>query len=155
MIHLLEAAVPLFFIQLFCTYAMTGIIWFVQIVHYPLFNLVGQEKWTKYHRSHSFLITWIVAPLMLLELAAAIYYFFLPLGIMLPIEKNLGALLAIIIWISTFALQVPQHNRLAKAFLSDSHRRLVATNWIRTICWSARSVIITIWLYRAAIHSAT
>ncbi len=152
MTRLLEAGIPLFFIQLFCTYAMTGIIWFVQIVHYPLFELVEGPRWAEYHRRHSFLITWIVAPLMLLELAAAIYYFFLPLGIMTRGEKDFAAALVVLIWFSTFGLQVPQHNRLATGFLVDSHRRLVTTNWIRTLCWSARSVIVTIWICRLAIR---
>jgi hypothetical protein len=155
MIHLLDAGVALFFIQLFCTYALTGIIWFVQIVHYPLFKMVGQEKWMEFHGAHSFRITWIVAPLMILELIAAIYYLFQPAGIMLPLEKNVAALLVVLIWLSTFGLQVPQHNLLAKGFVAESHRRLVTTNWIRTICWSARSVIVTIWICRFAIRTVT
>ena len=149
----LEAGVPLFFVQLFCTYAMTGIIWFVQIVHYPLFDLVVEKNWSEYHRLHSNRITWIVAPLMLLELVAAIYFFILPAGIMTSIEKDLAAALVILIWLSTFLLQVPQHHRLAKEFLPDAHRRLVTTNWIRTICWSARTVIVTIWICRLAIRT--
>ena len=149
----LEVGVLLFFIQLFCTYAMTGIIWFVQVVHYPLFNLVSDRQWTEFHRAHSFRITWIVAPLMLLELIAAIYFFFLPAGIMSRGEKDIAFLLVVLIWASTFGLQVPQHNRLAKVFLPDAHRRLVTTNWVRTIAWSARSVIVTIWICRLAIRT--
>lgn len=149
----LELGVPLLFIQLFCTYAMTGIIWFVQIVHYPLFDLVEQKSWTEYHRMHSNRITWIVAPLMILELAAATYFLFIPAGVMVPFEKDLAFALVAMIWFSTFALQVPQHNRLAQAFRRDSHRRLVTTNWVRTICWSLRSVIVTVWLSRLAIRT--
>jgi hypothetical protein len=148
-----EVGVLLFFIQLFCTYAMTGIIWFVQLVHYPLFDRVASDRWMEFHRAHSTRITWIVAPLMLLELVAAIYFYVSPAGIMNRSEKEIAAVLVIFIWLSTFALQVPQHNRLAKGFLADAHRRLVVTNWVRTIAWSARSVIVTIWICRLAIRT--
>jgi len=38
------------FVQLFATLALTGIVWLVQIVHYPLFAFVGDEN-TKFFMS--------------------------------------------------------------------------------------------------------
>ncbi|MEQ1727476.1 MAG: hypothetical protein ABL982_03770 [Vicinamibacterales bacterium] len=58
-----------------------------------------------------------------------------------------GAVLLAIIWASTALLQVPAHNRLERGFDADVHRRLVRTNWIRTVCWTARVVVaLTMWL---------
>ena len=147
--QLLYVSVPLFFAQTFCTIAMTGIIWFVQIVHYPLFRQVGGEHFVTYERLHSKRTTWIVAPLMLLELASAAYFAFLPLIVMRRLETWIGLSLVVLIWLSTYALQVPQHSILGQGFKEHAYRRLVATNWIRTAAWTARSALVLTWLYRA------
>ncbi len=58
-----------------------------------------------------------------------------------------GAVLLAIIWASTALLQVPAHSRLERGFDAHVHRRLVRTNWIRTVCWTARGVVaLTMWL---------
>jgi len=54
------------------TMFMVGLIWLVQIVHYPLFAQVGKDTFLAYHQRHTRWITSIVAPLMLLELATGL-----------------------------------------------------------------------------------
>ena len=54
------------------TLFMVGLIWMVQIVHYPLFDDVGQENYLSYQQRHQTNITYIVGPVMLIELATAI-----------------------------------------------------------------------------------
>ena len=49
-----------------------------------------------------------------------------------------------VIWISTLILQVPYHERLVSGFDKEIHDLLVKTNWIRTICWSLRGIIVLI-----------
>ena len=53
------------------TWFMTGLIWFVQIVHYPLFAKVGALAFKEYEHDHQRKTTWVVAPVMLIEAAAA------------------------------------------------------------------------------------
>jgi len=43
--------------------------------------------------------------------------------------------------VSTGFWQVPAHRRLEGGFDVATHRRLVQTNWVRTVAWSARAVI--------------
>jgi len=50
----------------------------------------------------------------------------------------MGLALVAVAWISTAALQAPAHGRLVEGFDADVHRRLVGTNWIRTVAWLAR-----------------
>jgi hypothetical protein len=38
-------------------------------------------------------------------------------------------------------LQVPCHRTLERGFDPAVARRLVATNWIRTVCWSLRLLV--------------
>ncbi len=118
---------------------MTGLIWLVQLVHYPLMSLVDRGRFAEFHSAHSFRITWIVAPIMGLELVTAV---------LLPL---LGAAEVQVAWIclaltglvfaSTALLSVPEHSRLSSGFLGDAHLRLVQTNWVRTVAWSIHLVI--------------
>jgi len=50
----------------------------------------------------------------------------------------------LIVWLSTFALQVPIHNRLKAGKEDREIRHLVATNWIRTAAWSLKAVVVSI-----------
>ena len=55
-----------------------------------------------------------------------------------------GAVLVAIIWASTALIQVPCHAKLVEGFDARAHRRLVDTNWIRTIAWTLRGAIVLI-----------
>jgi hypothetical protein len=56
-----------------------------------------------------------------------------------------GTALVAVVWGSTFLLQVPCHNRLARGRDDAAIRRIVATNWLRTAAWTARAVL-ALWL---------
>jgi len=123
------------------TLGMLGVIWFVQVVHYPLMASVGTEEFAAYEQAHARQTTFVVAPLMLVELATGIALAFGVAGGGAA-RWWIGLALIALIWISTFALQVPQHARLASGFDAEAHARLVATNWIRTVLWTARAGIV-------------
>ncbi len=121
------------------TWALVGLIWTIQMVHYPLFAQVGREHFVAYHRRHTRQITLVVGPLMLAELATAV---------LLVLEGTrdpwlLASLpLLALNWISTWFVQIPLHNTLVTGFEAHAHRRLVTTNWWRTAAWSARGICI-------------
>jgi hypothetical protein len=130
--------------QLAATLYMTGVIWLVQIVHYPLFALVGRDGFALYEARHTSWITWVVAPAMVVELATALALLAArPTGVP-PAALWLGVGLLAVIWLSTLVLQVPAHTVLAEGFDAVAHRRLVATNWIRTLAWTARSALLLV-----------
>ncbi|MFO0962498.1 MAG: C25 family cysteine peptidase [Phycisphaerales bacterium] len=123
------------------TWFMTGLIWFVQVVHYPLFAAVGDAGAARYAQAHQRRTTMVVGPAMLVEALAAIAIALLaPEGLVRAIAWTGAALLAAI-WCSTAALQVPMHARLAQGPDADAVRRLVRGNWLRTIAWSLRAVL--------------
>jgi hypothetical protein len=129
-----------------CTLFMTGLIWVIQVVHYPLFAYVGADDYERYHQLHMQRITWIVMPVMLAELLCAIVLAMSPLAQGQYLSwVALGLLL--LIWLSTALFQVPAHTELASGWNDSVHARLVQSNWIRTLLWSARS-IIALWLLR-------
>ena len=132
--------------QFASTWSMIGIIWFVQIVHYPLFAGVGGPQYRRYMAGHTRLTGWVVGPPMLLEAATSVLLVFqAPPGVEAR-AAWLGAILLGLIWASTWLLQVPRHGQLAGEFHPRVHAALVSTNWVRTIAWSLRGGLTVWWL---------
>jgi hypothetical protein len=131
--------------QAAATLIMTGLIWFVQIVHYPLFSQVGAEQFERYEAAHTARTTWVVGPPMLVEAVTALLLLWRrPAGIDL-MQVWLGAGLLGVVWLSTAFVQVPRHNVLSRGFDAVAHGQLVASNWLRTVAWSLRSVLV-LWM---------
>lgn len=144
----MAGTIILLLIHVAMTWFMTGVIWFVQLVHYPLLRFVGRENYERYHRMHMRRTTWVVMPAMLLELLTAILLLTIrPPFISMPLAL-IGLGLLILIWAATFFLQVPQHNRLEEGFNKRSYQLLVSTNWLRTLLWSFRALLTGFMLYR-------
>lgn len=123
------------------TVMLTGVIWFVQVVHYPLFRLVGAGSFIAFERVHTRRISYIVVPLMVTEMSAALVLPFLD-----PVAPArglawVGAVLAILIWLVTFTVQVPLHRRLLEGYDAGAVDRLVKSNGLRVGLWSARAVV--------------
>ena len=127
---------------------MVGVIWFVQIVHYPLFALVGRDEFADYESAHQRMTTLVVAPLMLIELASAFWLALNMISPVRPMEAWVGLALVALAWVSTFMLQVPLHDKLARSFDATSAERLVATNWVRTVAWTLRAALCLTWVGR-------
>lgn len=131
-----------FLVNLCSTWYMVGLIWMVQMVHYPMFDRVGESEFVRYESDHSRLITPIVGVPMLIEIATACWLVAtLPAGFS-RWAAWLGVAMVITIWISTVMLQIPCHNRLAAGFDLNTYRRLVHTNWIRTVLWTTRGIMM-------------
>lgn len=131
----------IFAVHAAATLTLTGLIWFVQVVHYPLLGEVGRAEHLAYHDGHMRRTGPLVAPLMLIELATGFVLVSRPAG-MPSGAARFGLALLAVIWVSTFLLQVPCHRRLAVSFDETAWRRLVRTNWIRTVAWSARALLV-------------
>jgi hypothetical protein len=121
---------------------MVGLIWFVQIVHYPLFRRVGKDEFPAYERDHQSQTTWVVLPLMFVEASTATAMLIARPAQVSMADSVLGLALLATAWISTFFVQVPAHARLSSSFDEATHRRLVRTNWLRTMAWSGRGVLL-------------
>lgn len=126
--------------------ALAGLIWTIQLVHYPLMAKVGAEAFSAYHVRHTGSITGLVAPLMAAEVFLAI-----SLVVWRPQEVPAGAAwvalgLVAVCWLSTAFIQVPLHSRLAEAFDAEAHRSLVTTNWLRTAAWTGRAALLFCWI---------
>ncbi len=119
---------------------LTGLIWTIQLVHYPLFGRVGERGFETYHAEHGRRITWIVAVLMPAELLLA------GLGVFVPAEAGpaawVGFAAVVAIWLVTALVQVPQHARLGRGPDPALLRALVRWNWPRTLLWTLRAALL-------------
>ena len=128
------------------TLFMVGVIWFVQVVHYPLMARVSASEFAAYEHEHQNRTTFVVAPTMLIEaLTAAMLLVIVPPGSG-RIPPASGITLLAVIWLSTFLVQVPLHARLNTGFDAVAHRRLVLSNWLRTLAWTGRGVLVLVML---------
>lgn len=119
------------------TWFMVGLIWFVQVVHYPGFAAVPDEAFAEYAGKHVHRTGFVVGPPMLVEAGSAIALVYLyPTAL-----AWIAFALLFLVWISTAALSVPAHDRLQKSRDPAVIRRLVRTNWVRTIAWSIRGLL--------------
>lgn len=133
--------------QVGATMAMLGIVWFAQIVHYPLFTQVDPGSFIKYQNFNLFRTVFIVVPLQMIEMGTALLLVWKTPAGLLPLQVWSNLILIILIWCSTAFLQVPRHYRLTRGFDPKGINFLVSTNWIRTISWSLRSVIV-LWMVK-------
>ncbi|MEM8865703.1 MAG: hypothetical protein AAGF31_09205 [Planctomycetota bacterium] len=139
----------LLLVQAFCSLYMTGLIWFVQLVHYPMFADVPAESFVEFERIHQARTTWAVGPPMLGEFFTALLFFwYRPEGV--PAWAPwAGLALLVLVDGSTAIFFGPQHGRLSSGFDATLHRQLVDWNWLRTFGWTARGLML-LWLVKKA-----
>ena len=123
------------------TLCLTGLIWIVQLVHYPSFAYVAPDRFEAFTTFHQRSISYIVMPLMLVEVGTALALLVHKPTVLPMWIAVLGAALLGVIWASTFALQVPLHTQLTQGHDENAIRKLVQTNWIRTIAWTSRAAL--------------
>lgn len=127
-----------FYLQLLSCWFMCGAIWLVQLLIYPGFHSVDPIHFKSVHSRHTFRISFVVGPAMLVELATALI-----LVAQAPTPfwaLNLVGVLAL--WALTQFVSVPLHNRLSSGMNLAVIDRLTITNWPRTILWTARAVLL-------------
>jgi hypothetical protein len=129
----------LFFLNVISAFLLTGVIWTIQIVHYPSFHYIDKISFTNFHHFHERRISIIVMPLMLIELTTSTALY---INNMSSIVFALNLLIVLLIWCSTFFVQVPIHSILSQKKDKKLIEKLVNTNWIRTFLWSMRMLLI-------------
>lgn len=135
------------------TLYLTGVLWTIQLVTYPAFRFADRARLEAMTSTHANWMSWIMLPAMVLELAT---------GLLLMIDGNapweyrggpwnvfrnlltLGLWQLALVWTSTAFIQAPLLARLRDETDEESLRLLIASNWIRTIGWTSRAVIVLV-----------
>ena len=128
------------YIHLISTSMMVAIIWIVQILHYPTFKFIDQKKYEEFQDFHMKRISYIIIPIMLVELSSGVIVLIIDSSLYTPFGVSL--MLLIFIWILTALLFSKVHAYLLNGYDEDSINKLISLNWIRTISWTVRLIIL-------------
>ena len=134
-----------FIVTLALTLYMTGMIWSMQILEYPLFALVGQKEFPAYHQRHNRGLPYLVIlPSIAAFVSAVVLIFTRPAR--LPLWSSIViAVLDLLIIVATVVREAPLHARLDREGSSpEVIRQLVSGNWIRTLLWTANAVLLLV-----------
>lgn len=124
-------------------FVLVGLIWTVQVVHYPLMALVGREHFVAYEAAHSpRMASVVVLPWAVQGITTAWLLVERPEEVGAALVWG-GAVAALVTVLVTALASVPAHTLLSAGFDAQTHARLVRTNWLRTAAWSAHACIAT------------
>lgn len=126
-------------INLCATFFMTGLIWFVQVVHYPGYEHISRSSFQDYHQRHIIRTGLVVIPPMVTELTTSIWLVWS--FQQFRMFNTAGLCLVVAIWGSTFFLQARYHQLLQRDYAKSVVLKLVNTNWIRTLSWSLKTIL--------------
>lgn len=131
-------------LHLIATSVMVGVIWVIQLVHYPSFHFVELKQYTTFQRFHMARISYVVIPAMLTELFTLIL-----IVISMDQIDNLvlaSAILLIFIWLMTAVFFSGVHQKLTLGYDQTVVDKLVKLNWGRTLLWTLRLLLISIYM---------
>ncbi len=129
-------------VNVLATWTMVGVIWFVQVVHYPLLSVVPVESAAGVAVEHQRRTGWVVMLPMALEgVTTLMLLAMVPVGVAWFVPWLAGVPLAVALG-ATVLLSVPRHARMAANPDATVGRELVTTNWVRTVAWTLRGLIV-------------
>ncbi len=151
------------FSNIIVTSFLVGLIWFVQIVHYPIFKEVGKQNFHQFHLAHTTLTGKVVILPMLLELGLSFWLVWEGYEINCVLTTNqvsenmvmrmgnfylysfIALFFTILLWILTAWIFVPLHGKLGdenKGYDLEIMKKLVSRNWFRTFFWSLQLLFL-------------
>ena len=131
-------------LHLIATSVMVGVIWVIQLVHYPSFHFVELKQYNTFQRFHMSRISYVVIPAMLTELFTLIL-------IVISMDQidtlvHASAILLIFIWLMTAVFFSGVHQKLTLGYDQTVVDKLVKLNWGRTLLWTLRLLLISIYM---------
>ena len=128
----------LFYSNLISSSILLGLILVIHFVHYKSFYFISDKEFIDFHTFHTRSISYLVIPLMIIEASTSIIICFFYYGL-LPL---INLILVLSIWIVTFFLQVPCHNKLSSGKSETTIKKLIDTNTIRVYLWLFKTISI-------------
>ncbi|MBT8362641.1 MAG: hypothetical protein HKP41_01035 [Desulfobacterales bacterium] len=114
------------------------LIWLVQLVIYPSFEEIEESRFPQWHKRYTLRISCLVLPLMLSQV---VLFGHLIYQNSFNAVSLIQGLLIFSAWVVTFTLSVPCHKKLSKKKDTYQIKRLIASNWLRTVAWTTTSIL--------------
>ena len=120
-------------IRLLFDLGLLVLIWLVQLVIYPSFLYYERDNLRQWHYNYTKKVIYVVLPLMMGQFIIAGIHLFNDFSIFTLVSF----LIIVSLWIITFFIFVPLHNKVSTDVIRSSIlNKLVQLNWIRTVLWS-------------------
>ena len=139
---MISCAFDIFQFHLIFTSLMVGVIWVIQLVHYPSFHYVKKDNYPLFQRFHMQRISIIVMPLMIIELLSGSYLVYDRLYLNIYFLSSI--LILLVIWLLTAVIFSGLHQRLEQGYDESLVNKMILYNWIRTSLWTLRLLLINI-----------
>ena len=130
------------FTHLISTAIIVGIIWVIQVVHYPSFHFIETDEYLSFQKFHMDKIAYIVVPVMLIESITGFILIYNDINTVLIISM----ILLLLIWALTGLFFAPMHQKLMSGYQEELVEKLVKINWVRTIFWTIRLLLVMAYL---------
>lgn len=121
---------------------MTGIIWFIQFVQYPLLNHISSFDFSCYFKKYISRISWIIYSVMIFEIFFALWLSFMPLQSKLQIPVLITYILLALASLNTFLIQTPLNQKLQIGFDKTLLSKILFYNRIRLFSCALRTMIL-------------
>ena len=125
-------------VHLGATAVMTGLIWTIHVVHYPLFAHVGEATYATFQTEHMRRISQVLlAPWGVEAITVCALLIAAPTS-RLRLLAIIGMALFGLIVVVTGLGAAPIHGRLVDGFDAEEHRQLLRWDLVRTVLWTVR-----------------
>jgi hypothetical protein len=123
------------------TVFLAGVIWTIQVVHYPLFARFETAGFPAAMVDHGRRISAVVTVPWASQGATTVWLLARPpAGLSWVLLWSVAVLAALPVAV-TLAASIPSHRALSSGFDPLAHARLLSTNWLRTAAWTAHAVL--------------
>lgn len=129
------------------TISLTGIIWFVQLIHYPVMEHLSEKS--SFARLHISRTMPLAVSMMVIELATGIVLLWLrpvSVPIWMPVT---GLLLMAMFWAITWQGCVPGHFCVRRSGTNEAYAQLMIANGWRSVLMTCRSMLLLSMLWFA------
>jgi len=142
-----KTSVWLFLISFALVFYGMGASFVESFVNYPTWRLIGANEFRAYHQALSpLVIGYMVIPMLITTIFTILLLWFRPT----PIPRwtiGLAVVLQLVIWVSTFAIQLPIQMQLSGDGLSlPLINRLIVTNWWLRKVPQIINALVFLWL---------
>ena len=126
-------------IHILSTAILTGAIWLIQLNHYPAFCYIDNKLFKSFMVLHIRGIMFFVFPMMVIEICTGTYLLMTGFSSTLFLSAMINLYL---IWLSTALIFSGYHSKLKNNKDDKIINNLVKYNWLRTIGWSIRFILL-------------
>ncbi|MCH9611657.1 MAG: hypothetical protein S4CHLAM102_01270 [Chlamydiia bacterium] len=139
-------------VHAFATWMMIGIVWFVQVVYYPLYKRLS-VTFSDMEKRDLKNMGYLVAPIFFFEAISAVILVWIVQNDVYHILAGINLLLLVFVWIISWIIQFKHHKTQDLLFIHRMHHILLSSNWLRTLVWSIRGFVVLMmiaWVNRIA-----